>query len=88
MIISYKGNNYEFKEGMNSLDILGQIDPDARKAALAVKLDDEVRELASAVKSSCELVPLFGSDPEGLRILRHSASHVLTQAVKRLRPEA
>ena len=88
MIISYKGNNYEFEAGMNSLDILGQIDPDARKAALAVKLDGEVRELAAAVKNSYELVPLFGSDPEGLRILRHSASHVLAQAVKRLRPEA
>ena len=82
MIISYKGSNYEFEEGMNSLDILGQIDPDARKSALAVKLDGEVTELAAAVKGSCELVPLFGSDPEGLRILRHSASHVLAQAAQ------
>ena len=40
------------------------------------------------IDSDCELNIVTASDPEGLKVIRHTASHVLAQAVKRLFPDA
>ncbi len=59
-----------------------------QKAALAAKIDGNTVDLQTALTEGCTLEILSAEDPEGLRALRHTASHVLAEAVKRLFPEA
>lgn len=55
---------------------------------LMVLAGDEIKELRSGVTGSCSVVPLTFDDERARWALRHTASHVLAQAVKRLYPEA
>ena len=88
MKITYQGEVREFADGMNALDMAGEIDKDLKKAALAARVNGEVAELVNPVPDGATVEFLTGSDADGLRVLRHTASHVLAQAVKAIRPEA
>ncbi len=48
---------------------------------------EEAKELRSQVGSDCSVTPLTFNDERARRALRHTASHILAQAVKRLFPE-
>ncbi|MBQ8743123.1 MAG: threonine--tRNA ligase [Clostridia bacterium] len=54
---------------------------------LAAKVNGEVCELTALLGADAEIVPLTFEDSEGRDIFRHTASHVMAQAVKRLYPE-
>ncbi len=56
------------------------------RAALAAKVNGEVAELSALLKDGDTLEILTGADADGLRVLRHSVSHVMAQAIKRLWP--
>ena len=88
MKITYQGEIREFADGMNALDMAGEIDKEMKKAALAARVNGEVAELVKPVPDGASVEFLTGSDADGLRVLRHTASHVLAQAVKVIRPEA
>ena len=88
MKITYQGEIREFADGMNALDMAGEIDKELKKAALAARVNGEVAELVKPVPDGASVEFLTGSDADGLRVLRHTASHVLAQAVKVIRPEA
>jgi len=88
MKITYQGGIREFADGMNALDMAGEIDKELKKAALAARVNGEVAELVKPVPDGATVEFLTGSDADGLRVLRHTASHVLAQAVKAVRPEA
>ena len=88
MKITYQGEIREFADGMNALDMAGEIDKELKKAALAARVNGEVAELVKPVPDGATVEFLTGSDADGLRVLRHTASHVLAQAVKAVRPEA
>ncbi|MDY2769363.1 MAG: threonine--tRNA ligase [Eubacteriales bacterium] len=88
MKITYQGEIREFADGMNALDMAGEIDKELKKAALAARVNGEVTELVKPVPDGAAVEFLTGSDADGLRVLRHTASHVLAQAVKAVRPEA
>ncbi|MBQ9854556.1 MAG: threonine--tRNA ligase [Clostridia bacterium] len=88
MKIMVNGNAYEFENGKNALDIASEIDKELKKSALAAKVNGVVTDLAAAINEDAEVEFLTAADPEGLRVLRHTASHVLAQAVKNLRPDA
>ncbi len=88
MKITYQGEIREFADGMNALDMAGEIDKELKKAALAARVNGEVAELVQPVPDGASVEFLTGSDADGLRVLRHTASHVLAQAVKVIRPEA
>ena len=87
MKISIQNEIREFPDGMNALDIAGEIDRELKKTALAARVDGKVRDLAAPILGDCALEFLTSDDPEGLRVIRHTASHVLAQAVKALRPD-
>lgn len=55
---------------------------------LMVGEGDEARELRAQLTGSCSVVPLTFDDERARWALRHTAAHILAQAVKRLRPEA
>ncbi len=88
MKIIYQGQTHEFQDGMNALDILKQLDAQLYKEAVAVRVNGQVRSLPEAVPDGAQLEFLTFADPDGQRVLRHTASHVLAQAVKRLFPQA
>ncbi|MDD6313272.1 MAG: threonine--tRNA ligase [Firmicutes bacterium] len=81
------GSSKEFESGLSALDIVKGISQGLAKAAVAVKVDGETHELNTVINSDCELIVLTFDDEEGRKIYRHTTSHILAQAVKRLFPE-
>jgi threonyl-tRNA synthetase len=60
----------------------------ASKSAIAGVADGELVDLQTPLNSDCALAPLALQSPEAIEVLRHSAAHLLAQAVKRLYPAA
>ena len=81
------GSVLAVEDGAKIIDAANAISAGLARAALAARVNGEVRELNSALTDGDTLELLTGEDPDGLRTLRHSVSHVLAQAVKRLWPE-
>ena len=86
MIIKVNGQEMQFQDGMNALDIAAALGDEVRKSALAARVNGTVQDLAMPISGDAEVEFLTGKDADGLRVLRHTASHVLAQAVKNLRP--
>ena len=57
------------------------------KELLAATVNGEVAELTHIIDADAAVAPLTFADDEGKKIFRHTASHILAQAVKRLYPE-
>ena len=77
MILNLKGEKREFADGMNALDIAGEISQELKKAALAARLDGEVISLVTPIHGDHDLEILTFDDPDGARVLRHTASHII-----------
>ena len=88
MKITLKGDVREFDAPKTALEIASSLSQALKKEALAVKIDGEVAGLTTVIDRDCELEFLTFSDEEGRRVFRHTASHVMAQAVKALWPEA
>ena len=80
------GSIKEYAEAMSAYDIARDISEGLARAACAVEIDGEVKDLRTVVDSDCEMNILTAKDSEGLRTVRHTCSHVLAEAVKRLFP--
>ncbi|MEA4899583.1 MAG: threonine--tRNA ligase [Christensenellaceae bacterium] len=88
MMLTVNGEAREFRDGMNALDIAGEMQGDLKKKALIARLDGEVISLVAPIAGGKELEILGFEDAAGRHALRHTASHVLAQAVLRLNPKA
>ena len=88
MQVEIQNGAHTFEDGMNALDIAKQVDKELYKAAVAAKVNGEVCSLVEPVPDGAKLEILTFADEEGRRVFRHTASHVLAQAVKRLFPQA
>ncbi|MBQ9943380.1 MAG: threonine--tRNA ligase [Clostridia bacterium] len=88
MIITLKNGSREFENGMNALDIAGQLSQDLKKQAICARVNGEIWELVKPINEDCTLEILTFEDDDAKKVLRHTASHVLAQAVKKLRPDA
>lgn len=82
------GSSKEYAQAMSIYDIALDISEGLARAACAGEVDGEVKDLRTVIDADCSLNILTVNDPEGLRVVRHTASHVLAEAVKRLFPEA
>jgi len=78
----------EMDKGITPLDVAEKLSQGLKKAAVAAKIDGVVKELNAPINKDCALEILTFEDEEGKHALRHTASHVLAQAVKRLYPDA
>ncbi|MBG0718269.1 threonine--tRNA ligase [Microbacterium sp. 2C] len=58
------------------------------RSVIALRVNGELKDLATVVTESDTVEPVLVSSPDGLSILRHSTAHVLAQAVQRIRPQA
>ncbi len=89
MKITLQGNVREFDKGVTPMDIAGQISQELKKTALCARINGtNVVELWQPLTEDCVLDILTFEDEAGKRTLRHTASHVLAQAVKTLFPKA
>lgn len=89
MIITLKdGSKKEYAQPISVLDIAKDISEGLARVATAGEVNGEVVDLRTVVENDCELNILTANDEKGLAALRHTTSHVLAEAVKRLRPEA
>lgn len=82
------GSVKEYDGAKNIYEIAKDISEGLARAACAGEVNGEIVDLRTEISSDCELNIVTVHDPEGLRVIRHTASHVLAQAVKRLFPEA
>lgn len=80
------GSVKEYGQAMTVLDIAKDISEGLARVACAGEINGEVADLRTVVDSDCELNILTAKDEKGLAVLRHTASHVMAQAVKRLYP--
>ena len=82
------GSQRSFENSISIHDVAADIGPGLAKAALAGKIDGEVLDTSYVIESDIELAIITDRSDEGLEIIRHSAAHLLAQAVKQLFPEA
>jgi threonyl-tRNA synthetase len=68
--------------------IPGENEPSPASAVIAAKVNGELRDLSCALADGDTVAPVDIGSPDGLAILRHSAAHVLAQAVQELFPGA
>jgi threonyl-tRNA synthetase len=82
------GNGLELPDGATGLDAAAAVGPRLAKAAVAVQVDGEVRDLRLPLRGGETVRIITDRDPEALAVLRHSTAHVMAQAVLHLWPEA
>ena len=87
-VILKDGSSKEYENSMAVIDIARDISEGLARVACAAELDGKVVDLRTVVDGEHELNILTFDSEEGKRAFRHTASHVLAQAVKRLYPQA
>ena len=80
------GNVREFNDGMSVYEIAKEISDGLARATVGAKLNGKVVETRTIVNEDCELQFLTFADEEGKLIYRHTASHILAQAIKNIFP--
>jgi threonyl-tRNA synthetase len=89
MKITLKDGSYkEYDKAMTVYEIAADISEGLARMACAGELDGKVVDLRTVVDQDCALSIMTFNDDAGKAAYRHTASHVLAQAVKRLYPEA
>jgi threonyl-tRNA synthetase len=82
------GSVREAEEGSSVLDVAKSISRGLAKEAVAAKVNGNIEGTGYVLNSDCTLEILKFTDTDGANTFRHTASHILAQAVKRLFPEA
>ncbi|MDO6448354.1 threonine--tRNA ligase [Oceanobacillus profundus] len=78
------GAEKSFPQSTTGEEIAASISSGLKKQALAIKLDGELVDLRRGLESGGKLEIITYKDEEGIEVMRHSAAHLLAQAVKRL----
>ena len=81
------GSVKEYESALSVYDIAMDISEGLARAACCGKVDGRVVDLRTVVDGDCELSICTANDAEGLSTIRHTASHVLAEAVKNLFPQ-
>jgi threonyl-tRNA synthetase len=82
------GSVREYPHGTTIAEAVAQIGRGLAKAALVAKVDGEVMDLSTPLTQDCAMQVLTFKDEEGREVFRHTSTHILAQAVKRLYPVA
>lgn len=80
------GNELELGPGARGLDAAEAIGPGLARAALAIRVDGELRDLSAGLEDGARVEILTDRDPEALDLIRHDAAHVMATAVQELYP--
>ena len=85
--VTLKGGDIrEYENGTNLLDMAKSISEGLARNCLAADVNGETKEMNFVPESDCEVSFLTFNDENGRKAYRHTASHVLAQAIKRLYP--
>ncbi len=82
------GSHREVPRGGTARQVAESIGPGLARAALAARVNGEIRDLDRPIDSDASLAILTERDSEALELLRHSSAHVLATAVRELFPNA
>jgi threonyl-tRNA synthetase len=82
------GTALSVEQGSTCYDVAKSISAGLARAALGAQIDGQRCDLSTTLTKDCQLNILTFDDKDGRWIFRHTASHVLAQAVKRLYPQA
>ncbi len=82
------GSVKEYDKAMSVYEIAQDLSEGLARVACAGEVDGEVVDLRTVLDKDCNLSILTAADPEGLRVIRHTCSHVMAEAVKRVFPQA
>ena len=89
MIITLKdGSTKEYSDAMSVLDIAKDISEGLARVACAGEVNGKVVDLRTVINEDSSLNILTFDNDEGKKVFRHTAAHILAQAVKRLYPDA
>ncbi|MGF0063809.1 threonine--tRNA ligase [Lachnospiraceae bacterium SGI.085] len=82
------GSVKEYSEAKSVYEIAADISEGLARVACAGEIDGKVVDLRTIIDADCALNIVTANDPKGLQVIRHTASHIMAQAVKRLFPDA
>ncbi len=82
------GSVRELPRGATGHDLAAAIGPGLARAALAIRVDGDLRDLARPLEADATVAIVTDRDPDALALLRHSAAHILATAVRELFPGA
>ena len=81
------GSVRSFDRPVSGADLAAEIGPGLAKAALALRLDGVLVDLATVIEADAEAAIVTAKDDDALGLLRHDAAHVMAEAVKELYPD-
>ena len=81
------GSVKEYENALSAIEIAQDISAGLARVAAVAEVDGEPVDLRTVIDHDCTLNILTAKDEAGLSTLRHTASHVMAQAIKRLWPE-
>jgi len=82
------GKDIQYKSGDSAAVIARFVGPRLAESAVAAEINGNLTDISAAPEGDVSLKFITGDTPQGLEVLRHSASHVLAAAVLRLYPSA
>ena len=80
------GNVKEVASGITAMEAAKAISEGLARAAVAVRIDGQLKDLSAVLDRDCVFEVLTFKDEQGKEIYRHTASHVLAQAIKTVYP--
>ncbi len=80
------GSFLEFDKAITAGEVAKSISEGLFRNAVCAKIDGELVDLSTVIENDCQLQIVTLKDKEGLQVYRHTASHVLAQAVKSIFP--
>ena len=87
--VTFKGGDAkEFENGTSLLEMARSISEGLARTALSGQVDGTTHEMTYTPETDCTVTFLTFEDEDGRKTYRHTASHVLAQAVKRIYPNA
>ena len=81
------GSIKEAEAGISGFSLANEISHNLAKAALAIEINGTLKDLTTPLTTDCKIKIITAKDKHGLEILRHSCSHVMSEAVKELWPD-
>ena len=82
------GSVRQLDDGATAADLAAHIGPGLAKAAVAAKVNGQVTDLKRPLEDGAEVAILTKRDPDALEVLRHSAAHLMADAILRVFPKA
>ena len=86
--ITFEKGKRSFNQGIPLLEVLEHIHPDVSSPVVAASLNGRLVDMNTTIEEDATLRFLTCSDPEGLQVFWHSASHIMAHAIKLVYPDA